>query len=73
MVFGVHSPPQRLVVRVERPLAARRRRPELQRLTPDGIVGGDVDLGRRVGVHIWAGYCLWIPGVATGRMVSLLD
>jgi phage terminase large subunit GpA-like protein len=32
-----------------------------QRIEKDGTVVGDMPVGSRVGVHIWAAYCLWIP------------
>ncbi len=32
-----------------------------QQLRPDGSVEGEPPAGGRVGVHIWAAYCLWIP------------
>src|SRR5262245_14369739 len=32
-----------------------------QRIEQDGTVTGDMPVGSRVGVHIWAAYCLWIP------------
>src|SRR5262245_4834298 len=32
-----------------------------QRIEKDGTVTGDMLVGSRIGVHIWAAYCLWIP------------
>lgn len=34
---------------------------EQQEIASDGTVCGDWPPGRRVGVHIWAAYCLWTP------------
>ena len=51
------------ILEAQRPAMIRAGRwlAEGQQLDPDGTVHGEAPTGRRIGVHIWAGYCLWIP------------